>query len=87
MVNATFFLRSSVIDIEAMIATAQELAASGSGEGGCLTVAECLERPGNEDRWADYFERCGVQEPPPFCNTLDLCYTEELLPGAVGCGQ
>ena len=77
------------IDIQKQIDQAVGLAGRGSGEGGCITVGECIGKPQNQALWQAYFDRCASDARA--CANVETvraeCYTQELLPGAVGCGQ
>jgi len=77
------------IDLDAEIEAAIAASTEGSGEGGCLTVSECLAKPQNQALWQEYFDRCAAD--PVACSQIDSskdeCYTPELLPGAVACGR
>ena len=77
------------IDIEEQIEQARIAAGGGSGENGCITVADCLAQPQNRQLWQDNFDRCAadLNACRHLENNSDLCYTPALLPGAVGCHQ
>lgn len=64
-------------------------AGAGAGKGGCLTVAQCIEKPANKALWQEYFDRCAAD--PVACARIDAdrdeCYTPGRLPGAVDCDR
>lgn len=76
------------IDIKAQI-DAAIAGGGGLGEGGCVTVSECLNRQENRPLWQELFKSC--MGDPTACSGIEAndnrCYTPELLPGAVGCDE